>query len=131
MKRSLLSRVTVIVMGLWFVAMSAAPEVMHACPTHGAHATVSPSSSDHTAMPLPAAEHHPVSERESAPQHGDQCTCLGQCCAATSVAFISSNIALADVVTTATRDAGLPDHEYVPVSVEHLLPLAQAPPQSA
>jgi hypothetical protein len=47
------------------------------------------------------------------------------------VAFVSAAIALADAVTVATRDAGLPDYAYVPVAARHVLPLAHAPPLSA
>jgi len=132
MRRSVFTRLTALVVGLWFVAMSAAPEVMHACPTHGAHAGVASSSdSGHTSATVAPAEHHQLSDEQSPRQHGDQCTCLGRCCGATSVALVASSISLADSVTAATRDAGLPDHAYVPVAAEHVLPPAQAPPLSA
>jgi hypothetical protein len=40
-------------------------------------------------------------------------------------------VALAEVVTGAATDAGLPDYAYVPVAAEHVLPLANGPPLGA
>jgi hypothetical protein len=121
--------------GLWFVAVSAGPELTHACPTHGAHAASPSLAAGHAGHGAPAqqsvgAAHH-APGTESAPQRGAQCTCLGQCCSTPPVAFVSAAIALADAVTVATRDAGLPDYAYVPVAARHVLPLAHAPPLSA
>ena len=136
MRRSAWSRVTALFVGLWFVAVSAAPEVTHACPMHGSHARVGSLDSSHTGHGTPtqqsaAAEHHSSGSSESAPQRSNQCSCLGHCCATPPVAVISTAIALADLATVATRDAGLPDYEYVPVAARHILPLAHAPPLSA
>jgi hypothetical protein len=123
-----------LVVGLWFVAVSAGPELTHACPTHGIHAAKVPviaGHAGHVAVATTSAVHHSASDTGSAPQQGKQCTCLGQCCSAPPVAVISAAITLADIVTISTRDAGLPDYAYVPVAAQHVLPLAHAPPVSA
>src|SRR5689334_13649214 len=130
MRRSLSSRVIALFLGLWFVAVSAAPEVTHACPMHGAHgAALGHNHSGHGTSQV--AEHHLKTGKESAPAHGNQCSCLGQCCCAGPVALVASSLSLADIVTVATRDAGLPDYAYVPVAAQHVLPPALAPPLSA
>ena len=131
MRRSVWSRVTGLLLGFWFVAVTAAPEVMHACPMHGTHAGVATQLSDHgshadTAVPGDT-DHHST----SAPGHNNQCSCLGQCCSTGPVAVISTAITLADIVTVATRDAGLTDYAYVPVATRHVLPPAHAPPLAA
>jgi hypothetical protein len=133
MRRSFWSRVTALFVGLWFVAVTAAPEVTHACPMHGSHdATASPASGHdaHSSAVQSAAGHHSAST-DSAPRHSTQCSCLGHCCSAPPVAVIATSVSLADVVTVATRDAGLPDYAYVPVAARHVLPLAHAPPLNA
>lgn len=135
MRRSLASRVTAMLMALWFVAVSAGPELTHACPTHGAHAMASSSVASHAAsMGTPqasAGDHHSASHTSPTPERTNHCTCLGQCCSASPVALVTDAIALADTATAATRDAGLPAYAYVPVAAQHVLPLAQAPPPSA
>jgi hypothetical protein len=124
---------TALILGLWFVAVSVTPEVAHACPMHGSHAVSAALGHEHGAHGAHGAQsvaaHHQTGD-QSAP-HGNQCTCLGQCCSAGPVALVASDISLADIVTVSTRDAGLPDYAYVPVAAEHILPPAQAPPLSA
>ena len=65
------------------------------------------------------------------PHHSNQCTCLSHCCSAPPVALVGITMAIAGVVTVATRDAGLPDYAYVPVAAQHVLPLANGPPLAA
>lgn len=117
--------------GLWFVAVSAGPELTHACPTHGVHAAAAGGHAGHGASQAVRGGHHAASDSESVPTRGSQCTCLGQCCSAPPAAVISATVSLADSVTVATVDAGLPDYAYVPVYARHVLPLAHAPPLSA
>jgi hypothetical protein len=122
--------------GLWFVAVSAGPELTHACPMHGTHAAASNvgvSHAGHGASVTQAAAsgHQNASGSQSTSHHGTQCTCLGQCCGAAPVAVVSTTPALTESETVATRDAGLPDYAYVPVAAQHVLPLANAPPLSA
>ena len=131
MKRPWWSRTLALFVGVWFVAVSAAPDVAHACPMHGSHATAAAVGSAHSGHGSATAAHHSSTDSPSTPQHGTQCTCLGQCCGAAPVAVVSARIALADVVTVATRDAGLPDYAYVAVAAQHVLPFAHAPPLSA
>ena len=135
MRRSLFSRFTALFVGLWFVAVTAAPEVTHACPMHGAHAAMAAAGAGHGAhsgaSKLAIGAHHRASDGEATPPHANQCTCLGQCCSAGPVALVASDLSLADIVTVSTRDAGLPDYAYVPVAAEHVLPPALAPPLSA
>jgi hypothetical protein len=134
MRRSQRSRVTAVFVGLWFVAVMAAPEVTHACPMHGSHAAaVSADHSDHaTSLPeVAAANHHAASPSDPAPSRSKQCSCLGHCCSTPPVAVVPASIELADVITVATRDGGLPDYAYVPVAARHVLPLAHAPPLAA
>lgn len=131
--RSLWSRALALFVGLWFVAVSAGPELAHACPTHGNHAMATalgdmPGGHGGTAT---AGAHHRAPNTESHQQHGSQCTCLGHCCSAPPVALVATTIALADVVTAAANDAGLPDYAYVPVAAQHVLPLANGPPLAA
>ena len=136
MSRPLWSRVTALILGFWFAAVSAGPELTHACPMHGAHAAVAAlnTHSGHGGAHAPHVAglgHHQTSSSESASHHGTQCTCLGQCCGTGPVATVAATVALADSGTLATRDAGLPDYVYVPVAAQHVLPLAHAPPLSA
>ena len=133
MKRSFWGRVTTLFVGLWFVAVAAGPELTHACPTHGAHATsawaVSHDGHQAPAAPTAATAHH--SDGDTNSSQSNQCTCLGQCRCTTPVALVTEMIALVEMASAATRDAGLPDYAYVPVAAQHVLPLAQAPPLSA
>jgi hypothetical protein len=136
MKRTLWSRVMALFVGLWFVAVSAGPELAHACPMHGGHSTTASGGDAHSAhaalaTDVAGSQHQTASSPQSASPHGMQCTCLGQCCGAAPVAVISTTLALAELDTVATRDAGLPDYAYVPVAAQHVLPLANAPPLSA
>lgn len=124
--------------GLWFVAVSAGPELTHACPMHGSHAaaaTLRVSHSGHGAATtqIVASDHRETStpDSESASHPGAQCTCLGQCCGTAPVGTVSASIELLESETVASRDAGLPDYAYVPVAAQHVLPLATAPPLSA
>ena len=134
MRRSSWSRVTALFVGLWFVAVTAAPEVTHACPMHGSHAVAASPNSGHDAHSSSVqsgADHHSAASTDSAPRHNAQCSCLGHCCSTAPVAVIATSVSLADIVTFATREAGLPDYAYVPVAAQHVLPLAHAPPLSA
>ena len=117
MQRPLLSRIVAVLLSFWFVAVSAGPELTHACPTHGSHTATASAHSAHGATPTP--------------EKSNQCTCLGQCCSSTPVAIASSDITLVEVLTAASRDAGLPDYEYVPVAAQHVLPPPNGPPLSA
>ena len=117
MQRPLLSRIVALALSFWFLAVSAGPELTHACPTHGSHAATASAHSGHGATPTP--------------EKSNQCTCLGQCCSSAPVAIVSAGIALIEVPTVASRDAGLPDYEYVPVAAQHVLPPANGPPLSA
>jgi hypothetical protein len=133
MMRSVWGRLTALFVGLWFVAVTAAPELTHACPMHGAHAAAAaPAPHGNHAAPASAqsaAAHHSSTDTDS--NGGNQCTCLGHCCGAATVALVADAIALIETTTAATRDAGLPNHAYVPVAAQHVLPLAHAPPLSA
>ena len=133
MNRSVWGRLTALFVALWFVAVTAAPELTHACPMHGAHAAVaSPAAhADHAALTSAqsAAAHHGSTDTDS--NRSNQCTCLGRCCGAAPVAMVADAIALIEMATAATRDRGLPDYAYVPVAAQHVLPLAHAPPLSA
>lgn len=136
MRRSAWSRVTALLIGLWFVAVTAAPEVAHACPMHGSHVQVVRGQASHaghdTSVEQPTANaHHQASGSNAPAEHGNQCSCLGHCCSTPPVAFVPAGIALAEIVTFATRDAGLPDYAYVPVAGRHVQPLAHAPPLAA
>ena len=134
MRRSLAARVIALFMGLWFVAVSAGPELTHACPMHGGHAVASaPAADAHAAHGAAAAgltttSHHGSPDRDS---NSNQCTCLGHCSGASTVALAADRIALVETTTAAMHDAGLPDYAYVPVAAQHVLPLAHAPPLSA
>ena len=136
MSRSLWSRALALFVGLWFVAVSAGPEIAHACPLHGKHA-MSASLGDH---PMghggtAARAHYDMSNAHrsdaGSQPHPGQCTCPGDGCCAPPVALVATTIALADVVTAAANDAGLPDYAYVPVAAQHVLPLANGPPLAA
>jgi hypothetical protein len=133
MTRSPWGRLVALFVGLWFVAVTAGPELMHACPMHGAHSAA--------AAPAPHADHAAPAATESAASHhsssntdsngSNQCTCLGHCSGASSVAIVTDAVSLIEIATAATRDDGLPDYAYVPVAAQHVLPLAHAPPLSA
>lgn len=132
MTRSVWSRALALFVGLWFVAVSAGPELAHACPTHGHQAMAALLHGGNSTQGAGArVSHHGMANSESQPHHGTQCTCLGQCCSAPPVALVATTFALADVVTSAAHDAGLPDYAYVPVAAEHVLPLANGPPLTA
>lgn len=136
MGRSAWSRVTALVVGLWFVAVTAAPEVAHACPMHGSHVQVVRGDVSHSGHDTPADQaeasaHHQARSTNAPAHHSNQCSCLGHCCSAPPVAFVPTGITLADIATNATRDAGLPDYAYVPVAARHVQPLSHAPPLAA
>ena len=130
MRRRLWTRVTALLVGGWFVAVTAGPQLTHACPMHGGHAIAASLDAAHDGHAA-VTEHHSASNTESTSHHGAQCTCLGQCCCSGPVAALATHVALADAETIVSRDAGLPDYAYVPVAAQHILPLANAPPLSA
>src|SRR5512138_165833 len=133
--RSLWSRALALFAGLWFVAVSAGPELAHDCPVHGNHAMSASLGGQHAGHGGTAARaHHDMSSNRpdaGSQPHPGQCTCLGSGCSAPAVALVAPTIALADVVTAAANDAGLPDYAYVPVAAQHVLPLANGPPLAA
>ncbi|HUQ83185.1 MAG TPA: hypothetical protein VM076_18680 [Gemmatimonadaceae bacterium] len=134
MRRSLAARVIALFMGFWFVAVSAGPELTHACPMHGGHSATGTAGAD-----AHASHDAPVAAQIATSHHGspdtdpksNQCTCLGHCSGTAPVAMAADLIALVETTTAAMRDAGLPDYAYVPVAAQHVLPLAHAPPLSA
>ncbi|MFL5575508.1 MAG: hypothetical protein ACJ79S_06020 [Gemmatimonadaceae bacterium] len=140
MRRPLWSRAVAALVAIWFAIMMAEPAALHSCPMHGGLAvTAAAAGGHHHGGSVPAALAAP-SEHAAQPQHGapapvdhgaggHQCTCLGQCAMGVGAAAPAAVVALAPVVEThATRDAGLPDFEYVPVAAAHVLPFANGPP---
>ena len=139
MHRPFWYRAVAAVMAVWLAIVMAEPAALHACPMHGGvmhgvagagtrsaagAAGASDAAAAHAAMGHDAASH----ER---PAHGTgyQCTCLGRCTAPVGAAAPAAAVALLPTVeTSATRDAGLPDFEYVPVAAAHVLPFANGPP---
>lgn len=109
---------------LWFAISIAQPALLHACPMHDV-ATAE-------AAGQPASHHgHGASEVDSsAPSesHRASCTCMGDCAAAAGLGLLTPRVALLEVSVIATQDAGLPDHDYVPVARALLLPFANGPP---
>ena len=107
-----MARVIALFMGLWFVAVSAGPELTHACPMHGGHAvTAAPSADVHATHAAPASaqsatSHHGSTDSDS---NSNQCTCLGHCSGAPTVAIAADRISLVETTTSAMNDAGLPD----------------------
>ena len=117
--------------GLWFVAVSAGPELTHACPTHSAHATAASADAHAGHTPATPGASSAGNHRGTDSDSSNQCTCLGHCCSTTPVALAVDAVAVIDTMTDAMRDAGLPDYDYVPVAAQHVLPLANGPPLSA
>ena len=115
MKRPWWSRALALFIGLWFVVVTGVPDVTHACPMHGKHAAAAIGSAHADHQASASAAHHSAPNSDSAPQRGTQCTCLGHCCGAAPVAFVSASIALADIVTADVRSArkGELDREIV------------------
>ena len=131
MRRSFWHRALSAFLAAWLAIVMAEPAALHTCPTHGgSHAAAMPGAASAMAMGEAMSAHHRAGTPER-PARGHQCTCLGQCNAPVGVAAPAALVALLPAVeTSATRDFGLPDYEYVPVAAAHVLPFANGPPTS-
>ena len=133
MRRSFWHRALSAFLAAWLAIVMAEPAALHTCPTHGgSHAAAMHGAGAASAMAMgDAMSAHHGAGTPGRPAHRHQCTCLGQCNAPVGVAAPAALVALLPAVeTSATRDSGLPDHEYVPVAAAHVLPFANGPPTS-
>ena len=140
MRRSGRNRWTGLLVGaLWCAAVAARPTLI-ACPMgahHGGASDVSSAVDAHAAHAAAGHTHQSdgVRGEESptptpdAPAHGTTpCDCLGDCCATSIVVpgALSSTIVLS--FTDPDPQPGLPQHEFVGLWIDFVLPFATAPP---
>jgi hypothetical protein len=125
MRRTWGSRVFAVFMAFWLAFSLTEPALLHACPVHSG-GSVAPESG-HAAHGANASHHQQPTDGGTT----HQCTCLGSCSSASPIGLKSPTLALVDLTTVATRDSGLPDHVYVPVAAEHVLPYQNGPPAAA
>jgi hypothetical protein len=114
-------------MAIWISLSLSEPALLHTCPVHDVtHAAgAGASGAAHHAPPSNEARHTtPV--RGHASHRG--CTCLGDCCAAGPVGIASPTLALATSLVLESDGAALPEHAYVPVAAQHVLPFQNGPP---
>lgn len=136
MHRHWLYRVFPFVLVAWFTALVAEPATLHPCPMHDGLMRMHAGTGMHhrpggmAGMHGPAShvEHHGSTSEPDSAAH--QCTCIGACTAANAAGFAASRLTLAGALSTCPQDPGLPDYVYVPVTAQHVLPFAHAPPPS-
>ena len=123
-----LSRPLNAIFALWFAIVLGDPGVLHSCPMHGGHggrhaATAHAGHAMHVAQPTAtsdAAEHHDA----PAP-----CPCVGQCCAASTVAPVPTvpAVHVPEAVAEVQHPLPLPSTD-APASPDLRLPVANGPP---
>lgn len=124
-----LSRPLNAIFALWFAIVLGDPGVLHSCPMHGGHGATHAAASAHAGHDMHGAQ--PAATSDSAEHHDAPapCTCVGHCCAASSVAPIPTvpavhvPAAVAEVqhpLTAPSADA--------PASPDLRLPFANGPP---
>ena len=123
-----LSRPLNAIFALWFAIVLGDPGVLHSCPMHGGHGAAHAAVSAHAGHEMHGAK----ATTSDAAEHHDApapCTCVGHCCAASSVAPIPTvpavhvPAAVAEVqhpLTCPSADA--------PASPDLRLPFANGPP---
>ena len=121
MKKS--TRLFALLFAPWFATVAADGPVTHLCPVHGSHAA---QSEQQAHAPSPVAEHH-----QSVPSpagHSQHCTCLGGCCASSTVGLPPS-FPGAPLAAHSRRDDPVAASPTVFVSrIAYLLPFGTAPP---
>jgi hypothetical protein len=136
MHRHGVQRAFAIILVAWFAALTAEPVTLHPCPMHDAVLLMQPRAGHHASgmsMPMSgdgAAMHahgHDEMPAPHAPGH-HRCTCLGHCTATSATALPASPLTITGALLAEPDDTGLPDHRYVPVATEHVLPFSNAPP---
>ena len=125
-----LSRPLNAIFALWFAIVLGDPGVLHACPMHGGHGATHAAAA-HAGHGMHAASAASTSASEATQHHETPalCTCVGQCCAASTVAPVPTvpavhvPAAVAEVqhpLTAPSADA--------PASPDLRLPFANGPP---
>lgn len=123
MRHSWRLRLFALLFAPWFATVAADGPITHLCPLHGSHAV---QSEQRAHAPSHMAEHH--DSVPSPANHSQHCTCLGGCCASSSVGLPRSFDG-AQVVTHSRRDDIVAASPTVFVSrIAYLLPFATAPP---
>lgn len=112
---------------LWFAMVLGDPGVLHSCPMHGGHAVAATGAHASHA----AAAHHESHDSAPTKNGSSQCSCVGQCCAATAVASLPT-VAPFAVPAHVAKPSALPEYpdDDVPSSPDVRLPFANGPPQA-
>ena len=132
MRRPLWLRLMISVWAVWLGATLVGPGELHSCSVHGDR---------HAAHSMTAATPHDMQGMDHAAHHGapahtshSQCTCVGACCCAATVAPPSAQVAeiTIDEPVVSVELAALARDDRAPVvSPPHSLPFANGPPAQA
>ena len=126
-----LSRPLNAIFALWFAIVLGDPGVLHSCPMHGGHSATHAAASAHAGHAMHGASAAPASAPEAA-QHHDApapCTCVGHCCAASTVAPVPtvSAVHVPEAVAEVQHPLTVPSAD-APASPDLRLPFANGPP---
>lgn len=118
---------------LWFAFVVGDPGLLHACPMHGGHGGVIPVATSGAEHHAPAhGDHASMGHASShdASHHGSaQCTCVGQCCMAPSVAPLPTASAMHLPATVSLAEPALVVAFVVaPAAPDTRLPFPNGPP---
>ena len=126
-----LSRPLNAIFALWFAIVLGDPGVLHSCPMHGGHGATHAAASAHAGHETDGASAAPASTPEPAQHHGTPapCTCVGHCCAASTVAPVSTVPAahVPEAVAEVQHPLTVPSAD-APASPDLRLPFANGPP---
>jgi hypothetical protein len=128
-----LSRPLDALFALWFAIVLGDPGVLHACPMHGGHgghggthaAAAHVGHEMHGGAQATATSASDEAHHDAAPA----CTCVGHCCAASSVAPVPpvAAVYVPNAVAEARAPLSFPSTD-VPASPDFRLPFANGPP---
>lgn len=124
-----LSRPLNAIFALWFAIVLGDPGVLHSCPMHGGHGGSHTAVAAHAGHEMHGASAAATSE---AAQHHDApapCTCVGHCCAASTVAPLPTvpAVYVPEAVAEVQHPLTAPSAD-APASPDHRLPFANGPP---
>lgn len=124
---------------LWFAFVIGDPGLLHDCPMHGGHGGVIPVATSGAEHHAPAQGGHASMDHASmghasshdASHHGQsaQCTCVGQCCMAASVAPLPAVSAMhVPAVVALAEPAPVIAFVVAPAAPDIRLPFPNGPP---
>ena len=132
-----MSRSLIVLWTIWLTAVLSNPAALHTCPTHGspgsqlASASRNPvSHGEEVALASTHGGHAHGGEGRGGQENGSShdCTCLGLCCCAASVAAIVRAPELPDVPLLTVGHASFFVATHAEVERRHVQPFANGPP---